>query len=159
MKTKYKIFIAKIISNILTLIISKNQTVIRNKIKWSLNLNEGIDLSIYLFGTSEKKIANLKKIFKNQNQQLTILDIGANIGSVSLIIANMFNNSKVFAIEPTTYAYNKLLNNIKLNQQLTNRVHARQLFITNNKKPLSVWSSWNFGKIDKKHNKHFGTLK
>ena len=159
MKTKYKILIAKIISKALTFIISKDQTIIRNKIKWSLNLNEGIDLSIYLFGTSEKKIANLKKIFKNADQPLTILDIGANIGSVSLVIANMFNNSRIYAIEPTNYAFNKLLNNIKLNQQLANRVHPRQLFITNNKKPLSVWSSWNFDKKDKKHNKHFGTLK
>ena len=159
MRTKYKIFIAKIISKVLKLIISEDQTVIRNKIKWNLNLNEGIDLAIYLFGTSEKKIVNLKKIFKNTDQPLTVLDIGANIGSVSLVIANMFNNSKVFAIEPTSYAFNKLLNNIKLNYQLANRVHARQLFITNNKKPLSVWSSWNLDKIDKKHNKHFGTLK
>ena len=159
MKTKYKIFIAKIISKVLTFIVSKDQTVIRNKIKWNLNLNEGIDLSIYLFGTSEKKISNLKKIFTNTDQPLTILDIGANIGSVSLVIANMFNNSKIFAIEPTNYAFNKLLNNIKLNQQLANRIYPRQLFITNNKKPLSVWSSWNFDKIDKKHNKHLGTLK
>ena len=139
--------------------ISKDQIVVRNKIKWNLNLNEGIDLSIYLFGTSEKKIVNLKKIFKNTDQKLTVLDIGANIGSVSLFVANMFKNSKVFAIEPTTYAFDKLLSNIKLNHQLANRIHARQLFITNNKKPLSVWSSWNFDKTDKKHNKHFGTLK
>jgi len=125
----------------------------------NLDLNEGIDLSIYLFGNSEKKINNLRKIFKKKNQSLTFLDIGANIGSVSLIIASMFDNSKVFAIEPTSYAFNKLTKNIKLNQQLIKRVHARQLFLTNNKKPSSVWSSWNFSEIYKKHNKHFGTLK
>ena len=43
--------------------ISKDQIVVRNKIKWNLNLNEGIDLSIYLFGTSEKKNSKFKKNF------------------------------------------------------------------------------------------------
>ena len=55
MKTKYKIFIGKILSKLLTFFISKNQIVIRNNIKWNLDLNEGIDLSVYLFGTSERK--------------------------------------------------------------------------------------------------------
>ena len=55
MKTIYKIIIAKILSRILTFFMSRNQNVERNSIKWSLDLNEGIDLSIYLFGTSEKK--------------------------------------------------------------------------------------------------------
>ena len=54
MKTRSKIFIAGVLSKLITLIVSKNQTVIRNKIKWNLDLNEGIDLSVYLFGNSEK---------------------------------------------------------------------------------------------------------
>ena len=55
MKTKYKIRIAKIISFFLKPFFKKDKIHIRNKIKWSLDLNEGIDLSIFLFGTSEKK--------------------------------------------------------------------------------------------------------
>lgn len=159
MKTIYKIQIAKILSRILTFFISRNQNVERNSIKWSLDLNEGIDLSIYLFGTSEKKIVNLRKIFTNKNESLTILDIGANIGSVSLVIAKMFKNSKIFAIEPTNYAFNKLSNNLNMNQDLINRVHARQIFISNDKKPQKVWSSWNFDNSNEKHQKHLGTLK
>ena len=45
MKTKNKILIAKILSKLLTFFISKNQIVVRNNIKWSLDLDEGIDLS------------------------------------------------------------------------------------------------------------------
>ena len=159
MKTIYKIQIAKILSRILTFFISRNQNVERNSIKWSLDLNEGIDLSIYLFGTSEKKIVNLRKIFTNKNESLTILDIGANVGSVSLVIAKMFKNSKIFAIEPTNYAFNKLSNNLEMNQDLINRVHTRQIFISNDKKPQKVWSSWNFDNSNEKHQKHLGTLK
>ena len=159
MKTKNKIFIAKILSKLLTFFISKNQIVIRNNIKWSLDLDEGIDLSVYLFGTSERKISNLKKLLSKKDNSLTIIDIGANIGSVCLKLARIFDNSKVFAIEPTNYAYNKLLNNLKLNRELENRVFLRQLFITNSKKPDKVWSSWNFDNSNKKHQKHLGTLK
>ena len=159
MKTKNKIFIAKILSKLLTLFISKNQIVVRNNIKWCLDLDEGIDLSVYLFGTSESKISNLKKLLLKKDSSLTIIDIGANIGSVSLKLATIFENSKIFAIEPTNYAYNKLFNNLKLNKELENRVFLRQLFITNSKKPDKVWSSWNFDNSDKKHQKHLGTLK
>ena len=159
MKTKNKIFIAKILSKLLTLFISKNQIVVRNNIKWCLDLDEGIDLSVFLFGTSESKISNLKKLLLKKDSSLTIIDIGANIGSVSLKLATIFENSKIFAIEPTNYAYNKLFNNLKLNKELENRVFLRQLFITNSKKPDKVWSSWNFDNSNKKHQKHLGTLK
>ena len=159
MKTKNKILIAKILSKLLTFFISKNQIVVRNNIKWSLDLDEGIDLSVYLFGTSERKISNLKKLLSKKDNSLTIIDIGANIGSVCLKLARIFNNSKIFAIEPTNYAYNKLLNNLKLNRELENRVFLRQLFITNSKKPDKVWSSWGFDNSNKKHRKHLGTLK
>jgi FkbM family methyltransferase len=159
MKTKYKIFLAKVLSKLLTTFISKNQTVVRNKINWSLDLDEGIDLSVFLFGTSERKILNLKKLLSKKNNSLTIIDIGANIGSVSLLLAKTFENSKIFAIEPTDYAFNKLSNNLKLNKELEKKVFLRQLFITNKKKPKEVWSSWNFDRSDEKHQKHLGTLK
>ena len=159
MKTKYKIFIAKILSKLLTSFISKKQIVLRNNVKWNLDLDEGIDLSIYLFGTSERKISNLKKLLPIKDKALTIIDIGANIGSVSLGLARIFKHSKIFAIEPTNFAFNKILNNLKLNEDLEKRVFLRQLFITNSKKPDKVWSSWNFNTSNKKHQKHLGTLK
>ena len=68
MKTKYKIFFARILSFMITLFISKNQNVKRNMINWSLNLKEGIDLSIFLFGSSERKILNLKKLLNTKSK-------------------------------------------------------------------------------------------
>ena len=58
---------------------------------------------------------NIKTLLSKKNGSLTIIDIGANIGSVSLLLAKILKNSKVFAIEPTNYAYNKLSENLKLN--------------------------------------------
>ena len=67
MKTKYKILIAKIIYKILKLFfINDRRKVSRNGINWLLDLNEGIDLSIFLFGNFEKSILrNGKKLLKN----------------------------------------------------------------------------------------------
>jgi len=55
MKTKNKVLIGGIISKIISFFLSKKQFVKRNGISWQLDLSEGIDLSIFLFGSSEKK--------------------------------------------------------------------------------------------------------
>ena len=157
MKTKYKIRIAKIISFFLKLFFKKDKIYIRNKIKWSLDLNEGIDLSIFLFGTSEKKINNLKQLFK-LDQELTIIDIGANVGSISLPLAKIFNNSKIYSIEPTNYAFQKITKNLNLNKDLKKNISLNQLFLSKVNRPTKVWSSWNFDNNDNKHKQHLGTL-
>ena len=157
MKTKYKIQIAKTISFFLKFFYKKNQNHMRDGIKWSLDLNEGIDLSIFLFGTSEKKIKNLKYLFKSDSK-LTVIDIGANIGSISLPLAKIFNKSKIFAIEPTNYAFKKLTKNLNLNKNLKKNISLNQLFLSKVNKPTKVWSSWNFDNDDDKHKQHLGTL-
>ena len=157
MKTKYKIYIAKLISFFLRPFFNKNHVYSRGGIKWNLDLNEGIDLSIFLFGTSEKKINNLKKLFK-LDAKLTIIDIGANIGSISLPLAKIFRKSKIFAIEPTNYAFKKLTKNISLNNNLKKNIFLNQLFLSKIKKPKKVWSSWNFDDNKDKHKHHLGTL-
>ena len=98
-------------------------------------------------------------MLSKKDTPLIIIDIGANIGSVSLIMAKKFKDSKVFAIEPTNYAFNKLSTNLDLNNDLKDRVFLKQFFVSENKKPQKVWSSWNFEKSSNKHQKHLGTLK
>jgi len=157
MKTKHIIQIAKIISFFLKPFYKKNKIHIRNKIKWLLDLNEGIDLSIFLFGTSEKKIENLKKLF-GLDEKLIIIDIGANVGSISLPLSKIFNQSKIFAIEPTNYAFKKLTKNLNLNKELKNNISLHQFFLSKKNKPRKAWSSWNFDNNNNKHKQHFGTL-
>tara|TARA_B100000579_G_C22746652_1_gene811905 strand:- start:36 stop:857 length:822 start_codon:yes stop_codon:yes gene_type:complete len=157
MKTKTKINFAKLIYFFLNIFLKKKQICNRGGIKWLLDLSEGIDLSIFLFGTSENKIQNLKKIFK-LNKKILILDIGANIGSVSLPLAKMFYKSKVFAIEPTNFAFKKLLKNLNLNKELKKRISIDQLFLSKFNKPKKVWSSWNLDNYKKQHKIHMGSL-
>lgn len=158
MQTQNKILIGGIISKIICFFLSKKQFVKRNGISWQLDLTEGIDLSIFLFGSSEKKIVNLRKIF-NSDKKLIFLDIGANIGSVSLPLAKLFNNALIYSIEPTNYAFNKLYKNLSLNKNLKKQILINQLFVSDKKYPKKVWSSWNFNKNKNKHHKHKGNLK
>ena len=158
MQTKNKILIGGIISKIICFFLSKKQFVKRNGISWQLDLTEGIDLSIFLFGSSEKKIVTLRKIF-NSDKKLIFLDIGANIGSVSLPLAKLFNNALIYSIEPTNYAFNKLYKNLSINKNLKKQILINQLFVSDKKDPKKVWSSWNFNKNKNKHHKHKGNLK
>lgn len=158
MKTKYKIFIGRIIYFILKIFFNKIHYCKRNKINWALDLSEGIDLSIFLFGTSEKKIYKITKLF-NPKKKITIVDIGANIGSVSLILANIYKKSKIYSIEPTKFAFNKLIRNIGLNIKIKKNIVPRKLFITNQRKPKNIYSSWNFKSKKNNHPVHLGALK
>ena len=158
MQTKNKILIGGLISKIICFFLSKRQFVKRNGVSWQLDLTEGIDLSIFLFGSSEKKIVNLRKIF-NADKKLIFLDIGANIGSVSLPLAKLFNNALIYSIEPTAYAFNKLYKNLSLNKNLKKQILINQLFISDKNNPKKVWSSWNFNKNKNKHPKHKGNFK
>ena len=149
MKTKYKIFIAKVLYFIIKLFNRNDQKIVsRNGINWFLDLNEGIDLSIYIFGNFEKSILNTSKKLI-QNDQIDIIDIGSNIGVHSLNFAFNFKNSKIYLIEPTNFAFKKLIKNLSLNPKIQN-VLTNQLFITEEKiKPEKIYSSWDLKKVVK----------
>ena len=108
-------------------------------------------------GHLKKKINNLKQLFK-LDQELTIIDIGANVGSISLPLAKIFNNSKIYSIEPTNYAFQKITKNLNLNKDLKKNISLNQLFLSKKNRPSKVWSSWNFDNNDNKHKQHLGTL-
>ena len=159
MKTKYKIYLAKIIYFLVKIFTRKDNIIVRrNGINWSLELNEGIDLSIFIFGNFEKSIlATSKKLI--QNEKIDIIDIGSNIGVHTLNFAISFKNSKIYSIEPTDFAFKKLKRNLSLNPLVKN-VLASQFFISEQKqKPAEIYSSWNLDQNIEKHIKHQGIKK
>ena len=160
LSTKFKIKCASLISDFFIFFLGhKNRTIKRNNINYYINLREGIDLGIFLGIKNEVSIANINKIINTEGKKI-IIDIGANIGSVSLPLANMFKNSKIISIEPTIYAYSKLKKNVSLNPSLKSRIKLENSFISNKSKSVKeVHSSWNFSDNDKKHKVHLGILK
>jgi len=161
MKTKYKILIAKIIFNLISII--KRKQIIRikkNDINWELNLSEGIDLCIYIFGKFEYEI--IKTISKHKLTKKPIFfDIGANIGAQTLQLSQSFKNSTIHSFEPTNFGFNKLKKNIFLNKKLSKKILANQLFLTNKKNsiPKKIYASWNLNNKKNVHKKHYGSYK
>ena len=156
--TSQKIFIAKILSKILIFFIGNKKKIIqRDGINYFVDLAEGIDLGIFLNIKNEKEIYNIGQIL---GDNITIVDVGSNVGSVTLPLAKKFSNSKIISIEPTVYAFSKLKKNIDLNPDLKKRIQLKNTFISNNKKIVNeVYSSWNLSNDSKKHKVHLGILK
>ena len=116
----------------------------RHGIQWSLDLNEGIDFSIYLIGSFEPRTHRLyRKIIKPGQ---TVLNIGANVGSHTLPLAKLVGNyGRVVAFEPTAFAYGKLMVNIALNPKLSHRIIPKQaMLVAGSQARLepALFSSW-----------------
>ena len=77
--TIFKFFIARLIF----LILSGNKKgkelkIERKNIKWSFLLNDALGLSLYLFGSFEKK--NITCFLRFLKKDTVVVDVGANIG-------------------------------------------------------------------------------
>jgi FkbM family methyltransferase len=153
MQTNKKIILAKILSFILLKILKfkVTQTVNRKGINYKLNLRQGIDLSIFIFGSFQNKITNiLTKIILNKKKTnfFSVLDIGSNIGDKSLSLAKNLLNRKIknfliYSIEPTEFAINKQKKNLNLNKELKTKIRIFPFFITNTKNKIKeAFSSW-----------------
>lgn len=165
--TKTKIRIASILSNGTRFLRScagyPNAGVFkRNGIKWNLDLSQGIDFAIFLQGYFEPStIRSYKKYIAPGD---VVLDIGANIGSHTLPLAHLVGDTgSVIAFEPTDYAFGKLMENLRLNSRLANRVipvQAMLLGTAQAEAPESIPSSWSLDIVtgDKVHEIHGGTF-
>jgi len=132
----------------------------RSGIQWELDLGEGIDFAIFLLGAFERSTLNaLKELVKPGH---TVLDIGANIGAHTLHLANAVGpEGRVFAFEPTDFAFGKLTRNLAINPGLQQRVVASQLFLVDElgrQRQTEIYSSWPLEEVGDQHPKHLGKL-
>lgn len=82
-------------------------------INYTLDLGEVIDICIYLNRYEPDMTSAIEKYCR---PGFTVLDIGANIGAHALRLAKIAGETgRVFAFEPTGYAFKKLDHNISLN--------------------------------------------
>lgn len=166
LKTSHKIALAKIIYHTLMGFrrifgLGARTIVKRSGIVWSLDLKEGIDLAIYLFGRFEPETIKLYDIYVKQGD--IVLDIGANVGSHTLPLAlNVGDTGMVHAFEPTRFAFQKLTENVTLNSNLASQIQLHQVMLvgseTEHLEPR-IFSSWPLEeKKDGLHDKHMGKL-
>jgi FkbM family methyltransferase len=61
-----------------------------------------------------------------QDRSLSIWDVGANVGSISLPLAAWNSAVSIYAFEPSPPVFTRLLGNLKRNPALLSRIHPRQ---------------------------------
>jgi len=135
-------------------------TVRRRGLTWNLDLSEGIDFSIYLLGAFERStVIALEKLVKPGD---VVFDIGANIGAHTLGLARSVGaTGRVFAFEPTDFAFDKLERNLALNPELKAHTYARQVLLAatpDDSAPQEIFASWPLEKDDSVHPKHRGRM-
>ncbi len=130
----------------------------RGGIRWRLDLDEGIELAIYLFSSFERSTA--RQIRKFLQPGMVVLDIGANIGAHALPMAKWVGpQGKVYAIEPTQNAYRKLNENLALNPALKVTLIPLRVALVEagGAGPAALYSSWKLRGAGPRHPYHGGT--
>lgn len=149
MRTAHKLALARLASKGLLFArgvvgLGATTQVTRGGLKWQLDLHEGIDLAIYLFGRFERSTWRAYSSLVGSGD--AVLDIGANIGAHTLPLARLVGpHGRVFAFEPTRYALAKLQTNIALNPELAGRIISEQIMLADrDQSPVaeSLPSSW-----------------
>lgn len=159
--TRIKLLIARVLFYVAKPIYgSKKRIIKRNGLTFEVDISEGLDLSLFLFGNFQKHVSENK--FIHLPHDAIIFDIGANVGIMSLNFARKAVHGKTYAFEPTHYALQKLQRNLDLNPKVSSAIQVINTFISSEVKQTSdikAFSSW---KIDKKvgegqHPVHGGT--
>jgi len=156
-------FLGKILYHLVHLICREDKRIIiRNGIKYEIDLSEGIELSLFLFGNFQKHVSQNK--YLSLPQDAVIFDVGANSGIMSLQFAKLVPLGKVYSFEPTFYAFSKLEKNLELNPELAKRIVAIQSFVssgTSEEPDIKAYASWKVGGTAEgvRHQVHRGTEK
>lgn len=161
-KTLIKILVAKYLYKIVKLFIRKDiVTIKRNGIKYEANLTEAIDFALFLSGSFQKKV--ISSNYYSIPQNAVIFDVGANMGSMSLPLAKITTNGRVFSFEPTHHAFSKFKKNLTLNPELAERVTLVNSFVSDKMTQFdttAAYSSWSLTQNPSdKHEIHGGIKK
>jgi FkbM family methyltransferase len=160
LSTKTKITLARLAARVLSWGIGGHglKQVSRKGINWRLDLRQGIDFSIYLLGSFEPGTVRRYKRMLHKND--VVIDIGANIGAHTLHFAQAVEpGGRVVAIEPTRYAFSRLVENLSLNPGLVPRVTAIQaMLVSDSSQTLApeLFASWPLTEGNNVHPLHQG---
>ena len=99
-------------------------------ITYELDLNENIDSSLYMSGCFEQEVTNAINVLTKPGY--IIMDVGANVGCHTLRFSRLVGTEgRVFAFEPTSYAYEKIRKNLALNLPFSDNVVLEKMAVSN----------------------------
>ena len=160
--TRVRVFLARVLYRLVRLVVRDDrQVVTRRGVTYELDLSEGIDLSVFVFGNFQGHLSAIERL--GFADDAVVIDVGANIGAMSLPFAMLYSRGRVYAFEPTDYAWAKLRRNCELNPLLSTRVESIQSFVgaSDDATGLVAYASWRVGRqLDAEaHGVHCGTIK
>ena len=159
--TESKIKLARVLFRLLKLAgFRDEQVVTRSGVRFQLDLREGIDLSIFLFGGFQNHVTSVSIGATGP----VIVDVGANIGAITLPLARRHARAQVHSFEPTYFALEKFRRNLALNPTLAARVTVNPCFVgsTSGTMPeAKAYASWRLDDTTgaEVHDTHFGLMK
>jgi len=126
--------------------------------RWALDLNQGIDFSIYLLGSFEPNL--LRFYTKLISPGSVVMDIGANIGAHTLPLGKLVGPAgRVYAIEATEYAVGRLRENLSLNPDFAKNVQVFHTLLNEgveSENDQAIPSSWPLQDEPGLHEQHGG---
>lgn len=91
----------------------------RNGINYQLDLSDWVEWNLYF----KNNLNPEEKLFELVKDGMTVIDIGANIGELTLNFAKRVGaNGKIFSFEPSPINFQKCERNISLNENLKNNI-------------------------------------
>lgn len=132
----------------------------RGGVVFDLDLAEGIDLAIFLFGRFQPHVTASPAF--SLPPGATIFDVGANVGSICLPLLARDPAACVHAFEPSEHAWRRLQRNLALNPALAERLTAVHAFVGERPSECSelvAYSSWRVDDLEagERHPVHLGT--
>lgn len=95
------------------------RNVTRARIRWRLDLQEAIDISIFLTGYFQRRVT--RQVVNNLPRGAsTFIDVGCNRGGIAVPVAQQISQCRVIAIDPVREMIDKLRETLRLNPQITN---------------------------------------
>jgi FkbM family methyltransferase len=159
LSTRQKIRIANLLYRTLRLLgLRRHRHRSVEGITYDLDLAEGIDLSLFLFGSFQKHV--IPDIVP-PDAPVSILDVGANAGVMSLQYARKFPLATVHAFEPSEYANERFDRNLQCNPELAVRIRRTKTFVSDTvevQQPYVSYSSWRIDSLEgERHPVHLGS--
>lgn len=103
------------------------------------SIDKGVEQSLFETGTYEKGILHFIK--NNLKSDGCFVDVGANIGLMSIFTAIKFPNSKVVAFEAHPHTLKILEENIRLNE--VKNIQIQPLALSNTSGLVTIFDNWN----------------
>jgi len=158
--TRLRVSFGRVLYHLAMLGRKRKRVVRRGGITYEVHLAEGLDLSLYLFGSFQKHVTANRWV--DLPDDSVVLDIGANFGVMTLAFAKAFPKGQVIAFEPTHYAIGRLRRNLELNPDLAERVEIIQSFVSDHADAncdLVAYASWRVDGLTtgREHPLHVGT--